>query len=140
MKPSEKERLIAELKQQFHEEGGRCPVCNQKKRPAFTEERKAQLSTAMKNTTRKRVSPTTTKILVAIKETDREFTLSGIAQSTKTAKNTVREVVRRMVKLGEILSPVDMSDNRTKSSTFGKAEFWKELEREGNVALKSLPE
>lgn len=134
---SEKERLIAELKQQLHDEG-RCPICNKKKHVEYTEERRSKLSKSMK-APRKRVSPNTTKIIVAIKESDREFTLSEIAQSTKTPKNTVREIVRRMVKLGEISSPVDMSDNRTKSSTFGKAEFWKELERDGNVALKSLP-
>lgn len=137
MKPSEKERLIAELQQQLHDEG-RCPICNKKKHAEYTEERRQKLSESMK-APRKRESPTTTKILVAIKNADAEFTLSGIAQSTKTPKNTVREIVRRMVKLGEILPPVDMSDNRTKSSTFGKAEFWNELEREGNVALKSLP-
>lgn len=138
MKPSEKERLIAELKQQFHEEG-QCPVCNQKKRPAFTEERKAQLSTAMKNTPRKRVSPTTTKILVKIKEAGREFLMTEIVKSTKTSINTVREIVRRLVKAGELRSS-DTGDERVKTVSFGKSEFWKELEREGNIALKSLPE
>ncbi len=137
MNEQDKNRLIEELRQQFIEEGC-CPVCNQKKRPGFTEERKKRHSEAMK-VSRKRVSPTTTKILVSIMEGPEEFTISGIAKETKSNKNTVREIVRRLIIAGEVELCGDIGDDRRKSAAFGKANFWKELKKEGNVALKSLP-
>ncbi len=128
--------VLEELRQQFINEGC-CPVCQQKKRPSFTPERKKTMSEAMK-VPRTRVSPTTTAILKAIMNAPNEFTIAGIAKKTESNKNTVREIVRRLIVAGEVEPCQDKTDNRVKSKNFGVAEFWKDLQS-GNVALKKLP-
>lgn len=132
----QRSRLIEELRQQFHEEGC-CPVCNQKKRPAYTEERRKNLSAAMK-VPRNRVSPTTTRVLTAIKEAPETFTISEIAKDAGASVNTVREIARRLAIAGEVRSSGE-GDSRQKTKKFGQSDFWKQMDEGGNVPLKSLP-
>jgi hypothetical protein len=134
--PEVLDQIKAELRRQFEEEG-LCPVCGQKKRPAYSDERRKKLSDAMK-IPRKRESPTTTRILIAIKEAPATFSLADIVERSESGKNTVREIVRRLIIAGEITTSGN-GDSRNKTSIFGNGDFWKRLESDGNIPLKMLP-
>ncbi|ABL01407.1 hypothetical protein [Pelobacter propionicus] len=134
--PEVLDQIKAELRRQFADEGC-CPICRQKKRPSFTAERKKTMSEAMK-VPRNRVSPTTTKILLAISQASETFTLTEISNKTDTSKNTVREIVRRLAIAQELRIGAEV-DSRHKTSKFGTGVFWNQLEKDGNIPLKSLP-